>query len=214
MMYPNVFITAREQGKVVYHWAGHNVWTDHGRSYLAQLLALSSLDPDVPIITSSRIKHLQFGVGGVQQGVLPSDVATAYPAGFDPNATAGNQYDHTYPISPPISTLERPVRISGGSNPYGSAAPTDVWLTPPAPPKFLVTYPTQTSVSFRFFISGSDGDIVYAPFTSVPVSEAGLVLSGDANTHTPYNLVVAYVDFQPLSITASMEAEIEWIVGS
>jgi len=212
---PNVFIRARRDGREVYAWEGHNTWTAHGRQYLAQMVSYSTIGPDVPIIATSRLKHIAFGIGGKLQtlGAIPGDVATAYPAGFDPNATVGNTYDKDYPIFPLISTLERPVRISGGTNPYASAAPTDVWLTPTTAPKFLVTYPTTNSVSLRFFISTGAGDILYAPFTSVPVSEAGLVLSGDANIHAPFNLVAGYVNFSPLLLTSGLEVELAWVVS-
>jgi hypothetical protein len=207
----NVFIKARRRGKLFYQWEGHNVWTDTGRGYLADLLSYTSLGPDTPI-TSARIKYMQFGIGSVQHGTIPGAVSTAYPAGFDPHATGGDEYNHEYPIAPAIGTLERPVRISGGTNPYASAAGGDVWLTSTAMPKFFVGAPTDESVSFKYFIRGMDGDIAYTTLTEVPVSEAGLVLSsGDINE--AYNPVVAYIDFEPVIITDEVEAEITWIVG-
>lgn len=213
-MRPNVFIEARDLGKLVYRWEGHNTWTVNGREYLAQVLTYASYTPDVPLI-NSHLKHIQFGIGGelASLGAMPGDVATAYPAGDDPNATAGNEYVHTYNLSPLISTLERPVRISGGTNPYSTAAPTDVWLSSTAPPKFLITQPLPGVVSMRFFISGPTGDIVYSPFTTVPLSEAGLVVSGQADPNVPYNPVVSYVNFGTLQVTATMEIEMEWLVS-
>lgn len=207
----NVFIKARRRGKLVYNWEGHNTWTDVGREYLSDLLTFASYGPDTPL-TSVRIKHMQFGIGGVQQGVIPGAVSTAYPAGFDPNATTGNEYDHTYPVDPPISTLERPVRLSGGTNPYNTAPGTDVWLTSPAMPKFFVGFPAPGSVSFKYFIRGMDGDIAYSTLTQVPIAEAGLVLSS-GNINAAYNQVVAYVDFEPLQITDDIESEVTWVVG-
>jgi hypothetical protein len=207
----NVFIRARRRGKLVYRWEGHNVWTDVGRQHVANLLTLSSYGPDTPL-TSARIRHMQFGIGGVQQGVIPAGVVAAYPAGFDPHATTGNEYSHDYPVAPAIGTLERPVRLSGGTNPYNTAPGTDVWLTDPAMPQFFVDYPTDFSVSLKYFIRGMDGDIAYTTLTEVPLAEAGLVLSsGDIND--AYNPVVAYVDFEPLTITDEVEAEVTWIVG-
>jgi hypothetical protein len=207
----NVFIKARRDGKLVYNWEGHNTWTMFGREYLTDMLTFASYGPDTAL-TSARIKYMQFGIGGVQQGVIPGGVATAYPAGFDPHASTGNTYDHTYPVNPLISTLERPVRLSGGTNPYNTAPGTDVWLTDPAMPKFFVDFPTDFSVAFKYFIRGMDGDISYGTLTSVPVAEAGLVLSS-GNINSAYNSVVAYVDFEPLDITDEIEAEITWVVG-
>lgn len=212
-MKPNVFIKARRNGKLFFDWEGHNVWTDHGRAYLAQMLAFTSFGPDTPVIATSRIKHMTVGVGGNLQGAIPAPVTTGYPAGFDPNATAGNAYNHLYPVVPPISTLERPVRFSGGTNPYNTAAGGDVWLSTTALPKFFTQRPGNGVLAVKLFISGSGGDVAYSTFTNVPLSEAGLVLSGDANVNAAYNLVVAYINFPPkLVITNVVEAELTWLV--
>jgi hypothetical protein len=213
-MKPNVFITARDRGKISYRWEGHNVWVERGRQYLAQMLSLSSHNPDVPVIPSSRLKHIQYGIGGVTQelGSIPANVNTAYPVGEDPQATDGHSYNHLFPIDPLITTLERPVRISGGTNPYDTAPNTDVWLTGTAAPKFLVTV-SSSSVSLRYFVSGSSGDIAYAPFTNVPITEAGLTLSGEATPNAPFSPIVAYVNFSPVRITATLDVEFVWTVG-
>jgi hypothetical protein len=212
---PNVFIKARRNGKLFFDWAGHNTWTQHGRQYLASVLAYASYGPDTPVVPTSRIKYVAVGVGGKQHGALPGAVATAYPAGFDPNATTGDKYNHTFPESPLISTLERPARFSGGTNPYGSAAPGDVWLSTPALPKFFTQRPGNGVLASHLFIDGAAGDVAYGALPSVPLSEAGLVLSGDANVNTPFNPVVAYIDFPPkLTITNVVEAELTWLVGS
>lgn len=213
-MSSNVFIKARERGKLVYQWEGHNTWTVNGREYLAQVLAHTLHNPDVPLI-NSHLKHIQFGIGGAYAILanVPVAVDTAYPAGEDPNATAGNEYVHTYNLNPLISTLERPVRLVGGTNPYGTAAPTDVWLSSTAPPKFLITQPTAGIVSIRFFISAPSGDITYGPFTTMPLTEAGLVVSGQADPNAPFNPIVSYVNFVTLQMTTTTEVEMEWRVS-
>ena len=214
-MRSNVFIKARENGKLVYQWEGHNTWTTNGRIYLAQMLGLATQSPDVPVLPASHLKHMQFGIGGqfATLAEIPVDVAAAYPAGFDPNATVGNTYRHDYNIDPAVGTLERPVRIVGGINPYATAAPTDVWLTFTTPPNFLITTPTSSTISIRCFLSAPSGDIAYAPFTSIPLTEAGLVVSGQADPNTPYNPVVSYVNFATLPLRSTTEAELEWVVG-
>jgi hypothetical protein len=200
-MKPNVFIRARRRGKLCYSWEGHNTWTAVGREYLASMLALASYGPDTPVVASSRIKYMQFGIGGVGQGTIPGAVDTGYPAGEDPHATVGNTYDHAYPEVPLIGTLERPVRFSGGTNPYDTAAPGDVWLSTPALPKFFVEHPSDTSVSIKCF-------------TEVPLAEAGLVVSGSADVNDAYNPVVAYVNFaEPLILMDEVEAEVTWVVS-
>ena len=212
-MKPNVFIRARRRGKLIYQWEGHNTWTVSGREYIASMLAYTSFGPDVPVIATSRLKYLQVGVGGNLQGVVPGAIDTGYPVGFDPNASAGNEYNHLYPEAPPIGTLERPVRFSGGTNPYASAAGTDVWTTDPDLPKFLVEFPTSTEVSIRAFLDARNGDIVYGTFTNVPISEAGLVLSGDADVNAAYNPIATYVNFEPFFLMDEVEAELTWLVG-
>lgn len=212
-MKPNVFIRARRNGKLFYRWEGHNTWTQHGRQYLASLLAYASYGPDTPVVPTSRIKHIQYGIGSVNHVAGIAAVETAYPAGFDPNVTTGNQYKHTYPESPPIGTLERPVRFSGGTNPYASAAGGDVWLSTSALPKFFTDFSTLGEVSIKSFIDARNGDVVYSTFTTVKLTEAGLVVSGDANINTPYNSVVTYVDFAPLVLMNEVEAEFTWVIG-
>ena len=214
-MRPNVFITARDRGKVTYRWEGHNTWTLNGREFLASVMALSMYDPDVPVLPNARIKHMQFGIGGsfASPGIIPAAVDTAYPAGFDPNATTGNEYRHDYNVDPFISTLERPVRFSGGTNPYASASPTDVWLTSPVQPNFLITQPAINQMSVLVFLDASAGDIAYGPFTTVPLTEAGLVISSQADMNVAYNQVVSYVNFVTLQLATTTSVEMEWIVS-
>jgi len=212
-MKPNVFITVRQQGKLAYRWEGHNTWTDVGRDYLRRVCSLNTIEPDTPTLYGSHLKHVQFGVGGVLQGTVPAQVDTSYPAGFDPNATSGKEYNHELAVSPPIGTLERPVRISGGSNPYASAAASDVWLTDHLPPKTFFTYPSTSSFTVWHVLAGGAGDVAYAPFGVVPLSEAGLVVGGTADVHEAYNAIVAYVNFTPIQFDSSSELTIGWTVN-
>lgn len=144
-MKPNVFIAVRKNGRVVEQRAGHNVWVKNGREYLARSITEASAE-------ERGLKHIAFGIGGVKQ-ILPyiADIppmSVSYPAGYYPAVTNGHQYNHFIPVSPLIQTLERPVRISGGTNPYGSAAPGDVWFTSPPPPGFIRTFtPSETARS-------------------------------------------------------------------
>ena len=214
-MKPNVFIIARDRGKIFYRWEGHNTWTLNGREYLARVMLLNHADPDVPILPNSHVKYMQFGIGGslASLPLIPAAVAAAYPAGFDPNATNGHEYRHDYNFDPPVSTLERPVRFSGGTNPYASASPTDIWLTNPVQPNFLITQPAINQMSVRVFLDANAGDIAYGPFNIVPLTEAGLVVSGQSNTNNAYNLVVSYVNFVTLQFTSTSEVEMEWVVS-
>jgi hypothetical protein len=142
-MTPNIFIFLKKNGRIVDQRMGHNIWIDNGREYLAKLITLSSFDPDVPFETRA-VKHIAFGIGGAGQ-ILPSiadtpPMSAAYPAGQDPHASNGHQYSIHFPISPLIQTLERPIRISGGSLPYAPPPVGDVWFTSPPPPGFRRTF--------------------------------------------------------------------------
>lgn len=128
-MTPNVKIITRERGKITQYRHVHNTWTTYGRTYLAEMATLASYGPDTPV-RSDRIKYISLGIGGKGQNQLamantaPWNVM--YPAGADPNATTGNEYDDDFPSSPPVGTLERPVNSAGGGVPfsvYGFAVP-------------------------------------------------------------------------------------------
>jgi hypothetical protein len=110
---------------------------DRGRAYLAEIASDAN---------DARVKYIGFGIGGNRQAhAIVSPLSDAYPAGFDPQATAGNAYRKEYPIDPLIETLERPVRISGGSLPYNwPPDPGDVWLVQPPPPSFTTTFTPST----------------------------------------------------------------------
>ena len=159
-----------------------------------------------------RIKYMGFGIGGINQTSLVASlppVSTAYPPGFDPNATTGNEYRKEHPLDPLITTLERPVRISGGVVPYpGDLA--DVWLV--ESPKFMNFIPSPGVMSFHGFVNG--GDMLYPPFTVMPLSEVGLFLS-DADVSSAYNpgRLVAYYSFGTIPLSAGLSLELVWTVS-
>lgn len=194
----NVLITTRERGKLVGRREGHNIWVDLGREYLAGLIACTSFGPDVGE-RDDRIKYIGFGIGGTRQnapgvsGVAP--MSTAYPG-------TNAQTDE----DPSVTTLERPVRISGTTlvPPYDAA---DVWLgqvQAPAP------HGTPTEVTFRRLFSSAE--ISYATFLTVPLSEVGLYTSAANPVGVPLNTLVAYDTFDTLSKTSSFELEVVWTI--
>lgn len=212
---PNVLINIRERGKLVGKRRVHNVWVDRGREYLAEMVGYATLTPDSPE-RSDRIRHLGVGVGGFQQTMspLPAAVETAYPAGSDPLSTAGNEYREDFPYVGGVSltTLERPVRVTGGSNPYGSAVPSDQWLVDETSGRFFTTHATLTEVTVHAIIAATAGDVVYSPFALVPISEAGLFTSEVSPTGTPFSTLVAYAVFDTISLNDLMDIEFIWSV--
>lgn len=199
----NVVIEHFQNGELVETRIKHNVWTEHGRVYLSRICS------DDGYFEQSRIKYMGFGIGGKHAGT-PAFGATMnsyYPAGSDPNATVGNKYDPQNYLGPFISSLERPVRVSGSTSPYSSALGTDVWLSGPV----AVWYRDINSVSFKLSVDCTGGDYVYGAISMLPVSEAGLFL-GSADVNEPFNAPVAYVSFDSMYLTAVSQYTVTWTV--
>jgi len=234
-MKPNARIVARRHGKIVDVREVHNTWTAYGRQYLAEVVTLGSYGPDTPV-RSDRIKYLGLGIGGKGQnqlGMVNSPPwSVIYPAGADPNATTGNQYDDEFPIDPPIGTLERPVNITGGG--LGSSVyafgPIPGWISPEfdkSASTIVQPLSHPDSVTTRFFAQFRQGvgTNLFGPATyfindpwtgpndivQMPLSEAGLFLSS-ANLFNAFEPVVAYVTFPTVQITIDTDLEIEWDV--
>jgi hypothetical protein len=229
-MEANVFIIGRRDGEVIYEYEGHNVWIDTGRIHLARLMSYSDPVAELPY-EGARLKYMGFGIGSARQqtlGVANSPpLSVDYPGGYDPLLTSGNEYEPDYylvggPGPSPITTLERPVRISGGSgaNAYDPPAPTDVWLKDPL---IGMTIEGGTTAVLRAVVDTLSGDMVYGPYTQMPISEIGLFLS-TADVNDPFNVVVptppdarvgtmvAYHAFATLLISAGETYEFIWKV--
>ena len=206
----NVFIEHRRGGVLVEIREMHNVWTYFGKQYLSQLVsyqAIDSIGGDVPQ-TSYRVRYLGLGIGGCEAASVAYESAflSAYPPGEDPNATAGNVYNKIDPTSPVISTLERPVRVSGGATPYpGSAG--DVWLF--GPPNFSAHYRDTNSVTFETTVDCTTGALVYGTFSFMPISEAGLFHAG-ASPGTAYNSAIAYINFATITLRSDSVIKFYW----
>jgi hypothetical protein len=194
----NLFLTMRERGKIVQRREGHNIWVDLGREYLASLIAAVSFGP---LVTErdDRIQHMGLGIGGNRQLALPTanspPLSTAYPG-------TNSQTD----TDPTVTTLERPVRISGTTTGPGDPySPTDRWLGQIQAP---ATHVAPTEVTFiRLFTST---EVSYSSFTTVPLSEIGLFTSSAAPQGQPFNTLVAYDTFDTLSKTNAFELQVDW----
>jgi hypothetical protein len=193
----NVHLVARERGKIVARRDGHNIWVNLGREYLASLIAYSSFTPVTPE-RDDRIRYMGVGIGGTRQLALA--VANAVPLiTAYPGSNAQTDTD------PTVTTLERPVRITGSSDPYpGQGA--DVWVGQVQAP---ATHGTATEVTFKRLFTTLE--VSYNPFLSVPLSEVGL-FTGSADVNVYNNLLVAYDTFDTLSKTDAFELEIDWTV--
>jgi hypothetical protein len=193
----NLEIIARERGKIVDRREGHNIFLDVGREYLAEVIALTSLDPDTPE-RNDRVKYMGMGIGGsAQQQLAQANAAPLVPAYAGTNAQTDTD--------PLVTTLERPVRISGSSTAYPGIA-GDAWVGAIQTP---ATHATPREVTFRRLFG--QGEISYSPFISVPVCEVGLFTSNAVPTNFQ-NIAIAYDTFATLTKTAAIEIEVVWTI--
>lgn len=165
-------------------------------------------------LETRRIKYMGFGIGSKLQNTLiaeASPLSTSYPDGADPHGTDGKSYDKLFPDAPLISSLERPVRVTGGTTAYPGDL-GDVWLV--ESPKFANYILSPGVMRFHGVLDGTAGDVVYAPFTIVPLSEVGLFLS-DADVEDAYNVdkLVAYYSFGTIQLDANIRLELIWTVS-
>jgi hypothetical protein len=195
----NLIITARERGKIVARREGHNIWLNVGREYLAQLISYRSFGPDVPYI-NERIKYMGVGVGGTRQLAL---MQSANIAPIVPDYAGTNIQTDT---DPTITTIERPVRISGGT---GAPAAGDVWVGVIGSSDPFPALPAFGEVTHRRIFGPLE--VSYAPYLSVPLSEIGLYTAA-ANPELSNNKAVAYDTFDTLSKTVAISIEAVWTI--
>lgn len=211
----NVFITVFDRhGAVVARHAGHNTWTDTGRNYLATISTYSNLVAEIPF-ESRRIKYMGLGIGSVTQAgnpfVFVPPLSVVYPPGFDPNATTGIEYNSNYSIDPPVNTLERPIRVTGGLTPY-PGSPGDVWLIEPT--SFFAVDSGVGMMEYHGLVDTNLGQILYPPLLNIPLSEVGLFLDG-SDIADAYNIgqMVAYHSFGTLTLSLGSILEVIWQVA-
>lgn len=192
----NLELTLRERGKITQRREGHNIWLNTGRIYLAQLIAYSSMSPLTPEI-NNRVRYMGLGIGGNRQ-LAP---AVAGNAPLDVYVGTNAQTD----TDPTVTTLERPVRISGGTDTYPGLA-GDVWLGQIQAPAL---HPTPSEVTFKRLFTQLD--INYTPYLTVPLSEV-MLYTNAANPLVYNNTGIAYDTFDTLSKTDAFELEIAWTI--
>ena len=192
----NLFITARERGKIVAKREGHNIFVDIGREWLSQLIAYLTFVPPV-YENDSRIRYMGFGIGGTRQ--LAPAFADAAPLNIYPTVGARLYTD----TDPTVTHLERPVRISGAGTP---PLATDVWIGQVQAP---AVHDTVTSTTFRRLFTATE--VSYAPYDSVPISEVGLYTDA-AVLNNQWNYLVAYDTFDTISKTDAIDLEVVWVL--
>lgn len=199
----NVYIE-HKRGKSTEYRSVHNCVVAPGRTWLTKLVSYTS-----PVLTEGayRIRYLGLGIGGYLYSAAADGpmFSTPYPAGYDPYGTNGHTYRSDAPTTPVITTLERPIRRSGTSNPYGTAPATDTWLFG----NVDAFYRDTNSTTFKYTVDCTLGDVVYGPLSYMPVSEASLLHSG-ANPHDPFSTVFAYLNFPVITLHADSILTFFW----
>lgn len=201
----NLKIVARERGKIVAQRDTHNIFLDLGREWLSRLISYQSYNPDT-FQRNDRVRYIGFGIGGSRQ-VAPS-VANAAPVGgaggpYAANSAAGIGSNNQTDTDRTVTTLERPVRVLGGSSNYPGEG-TDTWIGQIQAP---AVQGTATSTTFRRIFSGAE--ISYLPFASVPISEA-MLFTSTANPNFYLNTGIAYDTFDTVSKTPAISIEVVW----
>lgn len=212
MIENNVIIRHYRKHELVGVQELHNIWTEYGHQFLAEIVAATSFNPQVGE-RNDRLKYFALGMGSTKGGVSSNPtVSDIYPAGSDPNASAGNEYNPAYPVVPLIGTLELPVKKSGSDVTAYPGDPGDVWLFGPSDGAFF-THIDTTSVTMHIPIDTSGGDItgIFTPFEVIEISEAALLTSAE-DINTAYGDVVAYISFDKIPLDDDTQIEFIWTV--
>ena len=199
----NVRLRAYENGVMVDERESHNVLTNIGRNWLRDLvgfvdfagLALGGFASPASR-TDARATYIAFGVGGV----LSSD-PTIYNATQEELVT--------------VTALEDYVKISDAPNVYMKAVENQTTGSDSIVGSYAIRFITtilESEISFATNVSKSGG---LAVGTNVPVSEAGLYLSGadpsiDLDTAPNTTRCVAYNQFDPIAVTPNIVLRTEW----
>ena len=198
----NLLIRTFERGKCVESRDVHNIVLTAGRVWIAQLIGYASFSP-LATVRDDRVKYIGLGIGGNRQkqpatsaNVPP--LSTAYPG-------LNNQTD----TNPAVTALQRPVRLSGGTNAYPGDV-GDVWLGQVAAPPVFST-PIPKSVTFSRLFTKTE--ISYGPYLSVPISEAGLFTSIVSSSGSAFQQPICYDTFDSLSKTTAFELEVQWTLN-
>lgn len=210
----NVTVNAYRHGKLVDAREGHNVWIRRGQQYLAEMLGYQELTAPTPE-RSDRLRYVGVGIGSAQQNrpdlADAGALAAAYPAGYDPHSTNGHEYRKSFPIDPLITSLERPVRITGGTNPYATADPSDVWLVDS--PALFFTHMSLYEVTVHAQIDCGAGELIYGSFDPMPLSEVALFTDQEGvEKNIPYSLCVGYFSFDTILVDSNNMLEFIWRV--
>ena len=213
----NVSIVARENGKIVDRYEGHNIFLDTGREWLSHQLCLHTIPSygvyawpptsggDPFYYSPHRLpRYMCFGIGGNKQ-FYPRTAFNNPPLNLYGAAPAFTQTD----TSAVVYALEAPVITSMN----GHTVPEQgcKWLGQIGIPSF----PGGSPGEFRFTRVFLENELSEAPFDLVPLSEIGL-FTDDPSPDYPYTKptapgnMIAYDTFNTISKTNAIAIQVDW----
>lgn len=203
----NFRLRTYKDGKLCEEHQSHNIITNAGRAWLRDLVGAANYEAvdggtgyvEGPgnVFSSERIRYMGFGVGG---------------------AFASEPYFHVQEELVTVTTLEDYVQITEGSylkevlpqGPSGEPFPSNYAI------KFVCNIP-ESEISYEGNVSKSSALTVPPTLigTAVPITEAGLYLSGANPAENPDHIdnttsLVAYNIFSPITISPNIVIKVEW----
>lgn len=196
----NFTLKAFRDGRLVAVRRVHNVMVNNGREWLSKRVGSSDYTNNTDH-TSDKIKWMGFGCGGALQ--------------------TDNQFANTQSELVTVVALEDPTPFSlAGVVPTYLKQVQDQSLTTEYFPgdyrTIFVLNIAETEISYTAAVTHASGIPVG---TSVPISEAGLYLTGAVPDYTPgpetgvptaANELACYNIFDPISVTPDMVLRAEW----
>lgn len=192
----NIELDVRERGKIVQRERTHNIVTNIGRQFLAEVIVSDAPAPTITRHQNTVVRYIGFGIGGNRQN---SSIANNPPFSTDyPGANTQTDIDLT------VTGLQRPVKVTN----------VPLWMREITAPS---TFPTATSVRFTSIFT--ETDINFGSYLSVPLSEIGLYTSA-ANPALPNGasgvypgaggLMIAYDTFNTVHKSGLFSVEVRW----
>lgn len=193
----NYEIVKIERGKRKTLHQAHNIFTNIGRQFLAEVITAQSFSGASFVRHNNEVvRYIGFGIGGSRQ-----TAAAAAAAPYSTDYPGTNAQTDT---NLAVTGLERPVRVTA----------TPLWMREVSTPG---TFPTATRT--RFITTFSETDINYGGYSAVPLSEIGLFKSGaDASLNNGASgaypgaggQMVAYDTFNTITKTGLFSIEVRW----
>jgi hypothetical protein len=188
----HILLKRKSNGELIDRRDVHNIFTDYGREWLSELIALNA---GYITFRNDRIRYVAFGIGGTSQ-LLSVDAVKDLWAGWS---------DYVTPVQtdtdPEVTGLEYPVLMSTGDYYDNISAPA--------------IFPEAGTVRFTSVLGYNEVTYPSGP-TSVPLSEMGMFTQGVTDQSVkpvaspPERYMVAYNTFDTLVKTNEFVLQVDW----